>query len=201
MKEIVAYSYGCVMAMLPKELADKVRGYAALIPDEDVYDDGSGEHGREDDPHVTVKYGLHTDDGDEVREVLRDNPPANVKLGRMSVFNNDDYVVLKIDVDSPDLHALNKQIVENLKCTDGFPVYHPHVTVAYLKHRKGDENWYRKLFSDMFEGEECELDKLLFSTADDKEYWVDLTGSASKAASRVASSFAIASRVAQKWLR
>ena len=54
MRSIEAYSYGCVMAVLPEPLAEKVRGFAALIPDEDLYDDGSGEHGREDQPHVTV---------------------------------------------------------------------------------------------------------------------------------------------------
>jgi len=182
------------MAVLPKPLADKVRGFAALIPDEDLYDDGSGEHGREEEPHVTVKYGLHTDQPGRVRAVLENNPPCRLTLGRMDAFHNEKYVVLKLEVNSPDLHALNKQISENLECTDTFPVYHPHVTVAYLKHREGDANWYRKLFSDMFVGEEAEMDKLLFSTAEDKDYWIDLTGAASKAAARVAMTQGVAFR-------
>jgi len=196
MRSIEAYSYGCVMAVLPEPLAEKVRGFAALIPDEDLFDDGSGEKGREDMSHVTVKYGLHTDKVKEVRDVIGGQPPATLTLGRMSVFHNDDNVVLKLDVESPDLHALNKLISEKLECTDSHPVYHPHVTLAYLKHRKDDEHWYRKLFSDMFEGEEAELDKLQFATADEKKHWVKLNGSSSKAAGRVA----MMERVARRFM-
>jgi 2'-5' RNA ligase len=196
MRSIEAYSYGCVMAVLPEPLAEKVRGFAALIPDEDLHEDDEGEQGREDMPHVTVKYGLHTDKVKEVRDVLGDQPPVKLTLGRMSAFHNDDYVVLKLEVDSPDLHEFNKLISENLECTDTFPVYNPHITIAYLKHHKDDEHWYRKLFSDMFEGEEVEVDKLRFSTADEKEHWVKLSGSSSKVAARVA----MMERVARRFM-
>ena len=43
------------------EVAKRVMAFADLIPDEDLWDDGSGENGREDMPHCTVKYGLHTE--------------------------------------------------------------------------------------------------------------------------------------------
>ena len=58
------------MMKLPKAMADKVRALSAAIPDELIHDDADGELGREDDPHVTVKYGLHTGDTDEVPRAI-----------------------------------------------------------------------------------------------------------------------------------
>lgn len=182
------------MAELPEHLAQKVRDYAALIPDDDVFEDGSGEHGREDQPHATVKYGLHTDNPDEVKSVLADQPPATIKLGGMSAFHNEKYVVLKLDVDSNDLHALNKVISDELEVTDGFPVYKPHVTIAYLNHRPDDPYYYERLYSRIFDGEEFELDELLFSTADDDDYMIPLTGAKSLAASKIAMAHKIANK-------
>ena len=188
MREILSYSYGCVMAVLPDELAKRIMDFGKSIADADIYDDEDGEKGREDMPHVTVKYGLHTDNPDAVKAILNGHAPAKIKLGKMSAFHNDDFVVLKIEVDSPDLHALNKDISDSLACTDGFPEYNPHVTIAYLNHRDDDEKWYESLFSDMFAGEEFEVERLRFSTPAEDEHWIGLEGSAemAKAAGRIA---------------
>lgn len=167
---IEAYSYGCVMAMLPFDQAERLRAYANLIPDEALYDDGSSEHGREDSPHVTVKYGLHTDSGSEVMKVLVGAGGAKAKLGKMTAFENERYNVLKIDIDSPDLHRLNAVICENLEFTDNFPDYHPHLTVAYLNK---DANW-KKYASNLFEGTEVSFESLLFSSANDVETEIPL---------------------------
>ena len=71
-----AYSYSCVMARLPEPLASMIREIAEEIPDSLVHDDGSNEQGREDEPHVTVKYGLHTEDPEEVAAVVIDSAVA-----------------------------------------------------------------------------------------------------------------------------
>lgn len=184
------------MAMIPEPLASKIRKFGELIPDEDLYDDGSGEHGRESDVHVTVKYGLHTDKAKDVRDVIGDMPSVTLKLDKMSVFNNDDYIVLKLDIESENLHELNKLISDNLECTDTFPDYHPHATIAYLKHREDDPDWYKKLFCDMFEGETAEIDSLLFSTADDKDYTIKLKGR--DIAARVAMTALVADKFLQR---
>ena len=186
MRQIEAYSYGCVMADVPEPLASRIREFGESIPDADIYDDGSGEYGREKEVHCTVKYGLHTDDPKEVSAVLSQEPPAIIRLGGMSAFHNDKYVVLKLDVQSPDLHRLNGMISRKLECTDSFPNYHPHVTVAYLNHRGDDEKWYQQLYDRRFDGVEFELDNLRFSTADDTEHDIMLTGPNTRAASHVA---------------
>jgi len=174
MRSIQAYGYGCVMAILPKPLADKVRGFSALIPDEDIYDDGTGELGREDEPHATVKYGLHTDDPEEVAAVLEGEGPATATLRGMSEFFNEKYVVLKLGVSSLDLRRMHAVISDNLKCTDTHPNYRPHVTVAYLRHRPKDPYWYRELFSNMFEGERVTFEELKFSPVKGPKVWIPL---------------------------
>jgi 2'-5' RNA ligase len=189
-RAIEAYSYGCLMAMLPESVARRVRGFAALIPDCDIYDDGSGEHGRENDPHITVKYGLHTGDGQFVAEIMGSQSAPTARLGGMSVFENDKYTVLKIDVDSPDLHALNQFVDASFETNTGFPVYHPHATIAYL--RKGCD--WRRYVCDIFHGSEMRFDEILFSSADNVETVVPLKMPRSQKVARVAS------RVANHWI-
>jgi hypothetical protein len=104
---------------------------AAQIPDADLANDG-----REDQPHVTVKFGLHTNNVADVRRVLAGEPPITVRLGKTSLFPAKEgaaYDVVKVDVDSPDLHRLNKKIADALPHTDTHPTYKPHVTLAYVK--------------------------------------------------------------------
>lgn len=170
MRNIEAYSYGCVMAMMPFELAERLRAYASLIPDEAIYDDGSGEHGREQEPHVTVKYGIHTDDGEEVAAVLAGAGEVRATLGKMTAFENEKYSVLKIDIESPDLHRLNALVSDSLEVTDTFPDYHPHLTIAYLDK---SVDW-KKYAADLFEGAEAVFDSLLFSSDKDEETVVPL---------------------------
>lgn len=117
---------------LPPEHADAVRELAAKIPDADLAGDG-----REDRPHVTVKFGLHTNDVEDVRRVLANERPITVTLGKTSTFppsaGSDGAEVVKVDVHSPDLHRLNAKIAGALAHTDTHPDYKPHVTLAYVK--------------------------------------------------------------------
>ncbi len=197
MRSFEAYSYGCVMAVFPEALTERVVAFSARIPDADVYDDGSGEQGREDEAHITVKYGLHTDDPAAVEAVLGGEGPALAALGGMSVFHNEDCVVLKLGVESKDLERLNRVISKGLECTDGRPGYRPHATIAYLRHRKDDPYWYRELFGDEFAGEAVEFDRLRFSTPDKSKVWIQLGFAPMAMAARVA----VAERVARRFGR
>jgi len=172
-----SYSYSSTQVQLPQALAKAVTDYSAGIPEPNLYlGDDNGDKdayngfGREDDIHVTVKYGLHTSDVEKVRKVLEKEKPVEVTLGKISLFKSDDYEVVKIDVDSPGLHTLNKRISEDLKCTDTYPVYKPHVTIAYVKSGEGKA----------MEGE-CSLtgksfiaDEVVFSSKDGKRVAIKL---------------------------
>lgn len=160
---------------LPDEHAQAIKDFAAKIPDADLAGDG-----REDKPHVTVKYGLHGEDPDAVRELLANQPPITVKLGKTSMFpagesGNGD--VVKADVDSPELHALNKKIADALPHTDTHPDYKPHATIAYVKPGEG-----KKYVGDSsLAGRTMTIDHLTFSGKNGKMVEIPLTGGAAPA--------------------
>lgn len=133
---------------LPPDLANMVRELGQRIPDEHLADDG-----REDNPHVTVKYGLHSDDPDAAMSIVGTFKPFRIGLGRISTFPARDasgYDVVKIEVHSPVLHQLNKAIAEGVESTDTHPTYRPHVTIAYVKPGLGKQYETSKLMREVF---------------------------------------------------
>lgn len=130
------HDYSSTQVQLPPSVASGMLRFSENIPNEDL----TPEDGREDDAHITVKFGLH-DDGPEaitkLRALLAGEPPIKATLGKTSLFENDDADVLKVDIRSPDLARINKKIAEELPNTDTHPEYEPHATIAYLKPGKG----------------------------------------------------------------
>ena len=136
--EAKKYSYGCSMLHFDfpqmKVIHDE-------IDKDDVYEgDGTG---LETEPHVTLLYGLHSDEikDDEVLDASSKGIQS-MGLGNPSLFENDKYDVLKFDVEAPFLYDINKEL-SKLPHTTDFPDYHPHCTIAYLKPGKGAK--YTKL--------------------------------------------------------
>jgi len=127
------YSYGCIMGyfdLIPEEAEQ----FNILKNDQDLYDP-DGEHVREpaSEYHVTVLYGLHPEvDESEIIQLLKMTKTPKCKLVGVSAFQNDEYDVLKWDVESPELHLLNKICTNLFPYTNKFPEYHPHATIAYL---------------------------------------------------------------------
>lgn len=175
-KRKVAYSYSCLMARLPKTLANKVREYAASIPDRCIYDSGNGEQGREKDPHITIKYGIHTTDVKEIMDVLNGQVPFRVRLGRITSFLTEKYIVLKIGVQSEELMALNKKVCKLLECTDTFPEYKPHITIAYLRKNEKNPYYFQDYFNSHLDGIEVMIDELVFSTPGSNKQVISLEG-------------------------
>ncbi len=126
------HKFSSTQVELPPEVAKLFLAAAAKIPDNEL-----GEDGREDTPHVTVKYGLHGTDPMPVRKALTGESPAKLVLGKTSIFKNPDFDVLIVEIHSPDLHRLNKKIEKSGEFTDTHPGYKPHATIAYLKPGKG----------------------------------------------------------------
>lgn len=117
--------------------APQILQMAASIPDEELAEDG-----RETNPHITIKFGIHTNDPEEVRRVVEGFGLIQYRLGKSSIFpasEKSPFDVIKIDVDSDDLHRLNELISSKLECTDTHPEYHPHVTLAYVKSGLGEK--------------------------------------------------------------
>lgn len=91
-----------------------------------------------DENHVTVRYGIQSEDTAGIRKFIQAQAPFDAKLGKTASFpptkNSDGAAVLIAPVESPELHRLNADIAKHgdFKESD-FPDYKPHVTVAYLK--------------------------------------------------------------------
>jgi len=137
--------YGCLMLDFPiknwKQITD-------LIKKEDIYDVPG--YGIEDKPHTTALFGfIHektkpSDVEKIVRKTLSGKKKIEIELSEISLFKNKDFDVLKFDIDSDDLHDLNKSLRDNFEYKNDHPDYHPHMTIAYLKPGTG-EKYSKKL--------------------------------------------------------
>lgn len=150
---------------------DEILAYAAAIPDEWL-----AEGGREDTPHVTVRYGLHTRDVAEVQAALDGESPVAVTFGNTSVFQAEGYAVIIVRVESEGLRWLNAKLADELDHTDTHPEYVPHATVAYVKADK----WTEALAlcrADFMSGREATFDRVTYSNQDGARSTINLTGS------------------------
>ena len=130
------YSSSSTQINLPDGLSDLLLKWGvAMIPEKHLYYDEKGELGREKELHITTKYGLTGDrPSKELREILSTTVPFTVRLGKVSLFKNDEYDVVKVGVESPPLRNLNAAITAQCACAPSkFKDYTPHVMLAYVK--------------------------------------------------------------------
>ena len=172
----MAYSYGCIMVPVPPVLADSIRGYAETIPEALRKRTEDASNGIPDEVHITVKYGILTEDVNEVAEVVAGTNPIRIKLGRAGVFHNPTEAVIRLSVDSPELRELHNKVCHNLRHVNTYRDYHPHVTVAYMIKREDDPYYYRTFFSDDFEGLEFDVDRVIFSTSSGQKKSISFLG-------------------------
>src|SRR5690606_16013984 len=87
---------------LPATMCGEFFAMAARINADDLEDDGI-----ETNPHITIKYGLHTNDPRQVADAIAGQPPVAVTFGKTSVFANDKCDVVKVEIESNGLRELN----------------------------------------------------------------------------------------------
>lgn len=106
----------------------------------DIYTVESNEgYGLETEPHCTLLYGIEPQvTVDQVAKKLEGIKFGECKAYNLSLFENEDFDVLKFDMEGDNLHNANKALTELPYKTD-YPDYMPHMTVAYLKPGKGSE--------------------------------------------------------------
>lgn len=153
--------FGCLMAMVSPELSSQFVEWTFdhVDPDEVVPD--NGKTGYEDEPHVTVLYGFHPGvTHDEVFAYIKDFGPITLTLGKISKFKQEDQDVLKVDVESKDLHEFNALLQEKFagRFDNKYPDYHPHMTLAYVKKGIGED-----IDPETFEGFEMTITNLVYS--------------------------------------
>lgn len=136
-----AYDYGC--AMLYFNFPDMVKLHGAITPNELYEEDGDKSYGIEDEPHITLLYGLHNDVSlEDVNSIIQKFVFSKCKVHNASLFQNEKYDVLKFDLDTTTGGGMaskcNKEL-RKLPHTSDYPDYHPHMTIAYLKPGMGQK--------------------------------------------------------------
>lgn len=143
-----SYSAGCVMLYF--DFPEMTNIHRSINADDLYEEDGDRTFGLENEPHVTLLYGLKESvTPQEVKEVIDQFNFNACKFHNASLFENE-YDVLKFDVDGDDLHEANRAL-RNLPYENLFPDYHPHATIGYLKKGAG------KKYCDKMKGTEYEL--------------------------------------------
>lgn len=167
-KDEVKYEFGCIMLKVPRN--EKWNQILESIDEEDVYEDEEqpGRFGIESDTHITVLYGTHDSDIDleEIKETILNRKGVNIKMVDISIFENDDYDVLKFGVESEDLMEFNSELREKYPYTNDYD-YHPHATIAYLKPGTGKK--YTKTFEEDEVIEITNLTEITYSRVVDGE--------------------------------
>lgn len=169
----VKYSFSSVQVNLPDQLAQKIIKWGKdNIPDEDLYKEDNGHLGREDEIHVTVLYGLHSESPIQTKELTSKVPAFPIELTTISLFTtNDLFDVIKIGVDSSDLVALNEKLRKNVQHTNKHGAYQPHITVAYVKKGLG---WKYNGMAE-FDGEIFTANHVIFSSRSGTKERIPLT--------------------------
>lgn len=170
------HEYASTQVNMPADVSAAAAKFADGIPARHLSTEEETPRQPADDIHATALYGLHADNADQVRDLLKDQGPITVTLGKASVFPASEAGgsdVLKVDVHSADLHKVNA-LLRQLPHTNKYPEFKPHVTLAYL--RPGDGKHYDGQEIPGVTGKTVTLNSLTFSGKDGKQISIPLKG-------------------------
>jgi 2'-5' RNA ligase len=162
------YKYGCVMLQLNISNWEEL---ISTIREEDVYLPEDPSHGVETNPHVTILYGLHPGvTVEQVKAVFANfHGEIHVEVDGVGIFENDDFDVVKLNV-VPDgsLQELHDKLKE-FPNSDQYPVYHPHITLAYVNKGMG-----RKYANPNYKYTIKDIGKIKYSTPEGEKVYFDV---------------------------
>ena len=125
---------GWAYIRLPESISEKIFSFCKMIDKDDIYD--PIDHGLEDNPHITLKYGLIVDHSSLVKECLSGKSGGVARLGVSSIFETEKYDVVKISASGSVLHSLHGHL-NKLPHDDSHMIFKPHATIAYVKNGCG----------------------------------------------------------------
>ena len=153
-KNSFKYEYGCVMLDLNVKNWNKI--ITDIIDKDDIYDEEG--YGLETEPHITLLFGYGDDVQDkDIKEICEKYIKPTIILSKISIFENDDFDVVKFDIENDLVIQINKDL-SILPHTSTFPDYQPHATISYIKKGKG-----KKYIQELKENIKIESDKIIYS--------------------------------------
>ena len=134
------HKFSCTMVIVPKEIGNKIIQWGKTnIPDSEIHTDPDGGKGRETESHITLLYGIHSDEPSGTIKALKGESLPKITLGKTSIFSNaPGFDVVKVSVISPELNKLNALLRNKVEFTNKYE-YIPHLTIAYVKKGKGEQ--------------------------------------------------------------
>lgn len=141
--------------MIDYEMPTFIKDLQNKIPKNELYfgtdeEKKDNQYGLEKKSHVTLALCLDSDaDLTKLKELLLPLKEYKCILNNISIFENDDYDVLKADVKCPNMHKTYNKIKENFELHSAYKEYHPHMTIAYMQ--KGMADKYKKKMLDKIE--------------------------------------------------
>lgn len=142
----VKYDYGCVMAQMPPSVSSQFIAFGKkIIPDDILYFNSNepDDYGREKEMHITIKFGLtQSYSKEQMGQMLKGTKPFYISILGMDIFQNPEFDVVKFNISGDALHQLRK-VFDALPNADEHKVFHPHMTIAYVKAGMGEQ--YKKM--------------------------------------------------------
>lgn len=85
--------------------------------------------------HITILFGINPDI--KLSTITNYLPSISefgkIKINGISIFEKEEYDVLKFDIENELLTKTFTSLVENIPNSNEYPEYHGHITIAYLK--------------------------------------------------------------------
>ncbi len=133
--------------MVDFKMPEFIKDLQSKIPETELYkpeDSKDGfEYGLETESHVTLAPCLDNDiNVDKLKALLRPLNDYKSIVTDISVFENEDFDVLKCSVSSNVMKDTNSLIASEYEIHSEYKQYKPHMTIAYLK--KGFAKKYKK---------------------------------------------------------
>lgn len=141
--------------MIDYEMPSFIKDLQNKIPNNELYfgtdeEKKDNQYGFEKESHVTLAPCLDSDvDINKLKELLLPLKEYKCILNNISIFENDNYDVLKADAKCPNMHKTYNKIKENFELHSAYKEYHPHMTIAYMQ--KGMADKYKKKMLDKIE--------------------------------------------------
>ena len=157
-KESSGYQYGCVMVEIPVSNWNEI---TSSIDEEDIYEEeGDSTYGIQQNPHLTLLYGLHDTVTPDMIKSVFDNFTDNINIvvDGIDIFENEKFDVVKFNV-KPDgaLQYLHNEL-SKFPNSDQYPDYKPHITICYVKKGTG-----KKYIKPDYKYEVKNVDKITYS--------------------------------------